>query len=42
VLAVGTVVTCDRTVGNGILFTDMLASDRKELEDFLKKTEVES
>jgi hypothetical protein len=42
VLAVGTVVTCDRTVGNGILFTDMLAGDRKELEDFLKKIQVES
>jgi c-di-GMP-binding flagellar brake protein YcgR len=35
-LAVGEVVTCDRTVGNGIQFTRMLAEDREELDNFLR------
>lgn len=34
-LAVGEVVTCDRTVGNGIRFLRMLLEDREELERFL-------
>jgi len=41
VLAVGRVVTCDRTVGNGILFTRMLPEDREDLEHFLQAAEAE-
>jgi c-di-GMP-binding flagellar brake protein YcgR len=36
VLAAGEVVTCDRTVGNGIRFVRMLPEDRQELYDFLQ------
>ena len=36
VLAVGKVVTCDPTVGNGISFTKMLAEDRLALANFLQ------
>ena len=38
-LAMGEVVTCDRTVGNGIRFTRMLAEDREELDSFLHTVE---
>jgi c-di-GMP-binding flagellar brake protein YcgR len=39
-LAVGEVVTCDRTVGNGIRFTRMLPDDREELDRFLEDIEA--
>jgi hypothetical protein len=35
VLAVGTVVTCDPQVGNGIKFTKMLPEDRDQLRAYL-------
>jgi c-di-GMP-binding flagellar brake protein YcgR len=38
-LAVGRVVTCDRTVGNGIQFMRMLPEDREELDRFLQTAE---
>jgi hypothetical protein len=41
VRAVGKVVTCDRTVGNGIQFVTMLPEDHYELERFLKAAETE-
>lgn len=40
VLVVGKVVTCDRTVGNGIQFTRMLPEDREELVRFLQAAEA--
>jgi c-di-GMP-binding flagellar brake protein YcgR len=40
-LALGEVVTCDRTVGNGIRFTRMLPEDQEELDRFLKAVEKE-
>ena len=39
-LATGEVVTCDRTVGNGIRFTSMLPEDREDLERFLQAVEA--
>jgi hypothetical protein len=39
-LAAGEVVTCDRTVGNGIRFTSMLPEDREELGRFLQVVEA--
>ena len=36
VVAVGEVVTCDRTVGNGIRFTRILPDDKAELDRFLQ------
>ena len=36
VVAAGEVVTCDRTVGNGIRFTRILPEDKAELERFLQ------
>jgi c-di-GMP-binding flagellar brake protein YcgR len=39
-LAAGEVVTCDRTVGNGIRFTSMLPEDREDLERFLQAVEA--
>jgi len=36
ILALGTVVTCDPQVGNGIKFTKMLPEDRKELHAYLE------
>jgi hypothetical protein len=41
VLAVGKVATCDRTVGNGILFTRILPEDREELRKFLQAADTE-
>ena len=41
VLAVGRIVTCDRTVGNGIQFLTMLSEDHDELERFLVAAETE-
>jgi len=38
-LAVGTVVTCDPQVGNGIEFAKMLPEDQEELRAFVKATE---
>ena len=38
-LALGEVVTCDRTVGNGIRFTRILPEDREELDRFLQTAE---
>lgn len=38
-LAAGEIVTCDRTVGNGIRFVRMLPEDRQELADFLAALE---
>jgi hypothetical protein len=35
-LAVGTVVTCDPQVGNGIKFTKMLPDDREQLRAYLE------
>jgi hypothetical protein len=35
-LAVGTVVTCDPQVGNGIKFTKMLPEDQEELRAYLE------
>jgi PilZ domain len=35
-LAVGTAVTCDPQVGNGITFTRMLPEDREELRAYVK------
>ena len=40
VLAIGRVVTCDPTVGNGISFTKMLPEDRQELAIFLQAAEA--
>jgi c-di-GMP-binding flagellar brake protein YcgR len=40
-LATGEVVTCDRTVGNGIRFTRMLPDDRVELDRFLQAVEAQ-
>jgi len=39
-VAVGRVVTCDRTVGNGIQFRRMLPEDREELGRFLQAAEA--
>jgi c-di-GMP-binding flagellar brake protein YcgR len=39
-LAAGEVVTCDRTVGNGIRFLRMLPDDREELDRFLQAVEA--
>jgi|SRR5208283_1520691 len=36
VVASGEVVTCDRTVGNGIRFTRILPEDKEELDRFLQ------
>jgi hypothetical protein len=36
VLALGTVVTCDPQVGNGIKFTKMLPEDQEELRKYLE------
>jgi len=36
VVAVGEVVTCDRTVGNGIRFTRILPEDKGELDRYLQ------
>ncbi len=36
VVAVGEVVTCDRTVGNGIRFTRILPDDKEEVKRFLQ------
>jgi len=35
-LAAGEVVTCDRTVGNGIRFTRILPEDQEELDRFIQ------
>jgi len=40
VLALGQVVTCDPTVGNGIRLTRMLPEDQLELERFLQTSEA--
>ena len=40
IVAMGEVVTCDRTVGNGIHFTKMLTEDREELARFLEAAKV--
>jgi len=39
VLAVGTVVTCDPQVGNGIKFTKMLSEDQEELRNYIEAAE---
>jgi hypothetical protein len=39
ILALGTVVTCDPQVGNGIKFTKMLLEDQEELHAYLKTAE---
>jgi hypothetical protein len=39
-LAVGTVVTCDPQVGNGIEFARMLPEDVEELRAFVKASQV--
>jgi c-di-GMP-binding flagellar brake protein YcgR len=36
VTAAGEVVTCDRTVGNGIRFANILPEDKEKLECFLQ------
>lgn len=36
VVAVGEVVTCDRTVGNGVRFTRILPDDKEELDRYLQ------
>ncbi len=36
VVASGEVVTCDRTVGNGVRFTRILPEDKEELDRFLQ------
>jgi hypothetical protein len=36
VLAVGTVVTCDPQVGNGIKFAKMLPEDQEELRNYVE------
>jgi PilZ domain len=36
VVAAGEVVTCDRTVGNGIRFTRILPEDKEELDRYLQ------
>jgi hypothetical protein len=36
VLALGTVVTCDPQVGNGIKFTKMLPEDQEELHNYVQ------
>ena len=38
-LAVGTVITCDPQVGNGIEFTRMLPEDREELRAYVAATQ---
>jgi len=40
-LARGEVVTCDRTVGNGIRFTRMMSDDREKFDYFLRAVERE-
>jgi hypothetical protein len=40
-LATGEVVTCDRTVGNGIRFTRMLPDDSEELDRLLQAVEAQ-
>ena len=40
-VATGVVVTCDRTVGNGIRFTRILPEDKAELERFLQAAAAE-
>jgi hypothetical protein len=42
VLALGTVVTCDPNVGNGIKFTKMLPEDREELRCYLEAAQEPS
>jgi hypothetical protein len=39
ILAVGTVVTCDPQVGNGIKFTKMLPEDQEELHAYVEAAE---
>jgi hypothetical protein len=39
VLAVGTVVTCDPQVGNGIKFTKMLPEDQEEVRAYVEAAE---
>ena len=41
VVATGDVVTCDRTVGNGIRFTRILPEDKAELDRFLQAAAAE-
>jgi|SRR5580704_12670426 hypothetical protein len=36
ILAVGTVVTCDPQVGNGVKFTKMLSEDQEELHKYVE------
>ncbi len=36
IVAIGEVVTCDRTVGNGIRFTRILPDDKEEVQRFLQ------
>jgi len=38
-LAVGTVVTCDPQVGNGIEFSKMLPEDQEELRAYVKSVQ---
>ena len=40
-LAVGTVVTCDPQVGNGIEFTKMLPEDQEELRAYIRARQAE-
>ena len=42
VLALGTVVTCDPNVGNGIKFTRMLPEDQEELRRYLEAAQQAS
>ena len=42
VLALGTVVTCDPNVGNGIKFTEMLSEDQEEFRRYLKTAQQAS
>jgi hypothetical protein len=42
VLALGTVITCDPNVGNGIKFTKMLPEDREELRCYLEAAQEPS
>jgi hypothetical protein len=39
VLALGTAVTCDPQVGNGIKFTKMLPDDREQLRTYIEAAE---
>ena len=41
-LALGTVVTCDPNVGNGIKFTKMLPEDQEELRRYLEAAQEAS